>query len=250
MRVIILSSGGKDSCYSVWWALMKGWDIAAIVTVRISSDDSLMFQLPATDIAGLQSKSAGIPWIPLTVSGQPEAEIDELESKLRNIISGEDMSLPKFESKYCSELYSEPMVISTNGPINAIVTGALRSDYQKTRIERMANNLGIISFTPLWHHDPYEHMIDLIRHGFRLQFTSVSAEGLDKKWLGKVLDSHSLTELNELAEKYRFSIDGEGGEFETTVIGSPWMNNQIEIKGDIIWFGKHGYLDIISSILC
>ena len=82
--------------------------------------------------------------------------------------------------------------LKNNIKIDAIVTGALRSDYQKTRIERMSNELGIKSFTPLWHHDPYDHMCDLVEHGFELIFTSVSADGLDKKWLGTVLNNDSL----------------------------------------------------------
>ena len=44
MRVAILSSGGKDSAAAWWWAICKGWDIAALVTMRVVGDDSMMFQ--------------------------------------------------------------------------------------------------------------------------------------------------------------------------------------------------------------
>ena len=93
----------------------------------------------------------------------------------------------------------------------------------------MANELHVKSFTPLWHHDSYCHMTDLIEHGFELLFTSVSADGLDEKWLGTVLNSDSLSRLYELSEQHRFSIDGEGGEFETTIVKAPWMKKRIKL---------------------
>ena len=75
-RVIVLHSGGKDSTYAAWWAQMKGWDIAACCTVLVDSDDSMMFQLPSTALAGLQAASAGIPWLPVPLEGEPDSEMD------------------------------------------------------------------------------------------------------------------------------------------------------------------------------
>mgnify|MGYP000849225686 FL=1 len=255
MRVIILSSGGKDSCYALWWAYLKGWDIAAIVTVQIRGDDSMMFQLPGTLVTGLQASSAEIPWVPITVSGTPELEMEELLSSLQQLIDGsegptlhfnEDGSNTYFPNEW-PPIYTPKF--SPGGKIDAFVTGALRSDYQKTRIERMAEKLGIKSFTPLWHHDPYKHMCDLVEHGFELMLTSVSADGLDVKWLGQILNSINLDKLNQLSISHRFSVDGEGGEFETTVVNAPWMKRSITIQGEPIWTGQQGFLDIKQAFL-
>ena len=65
MRVAVLSSGGKDSTYAVWWALMKGWDVSMIVTVRVDANDSMMFQIDGTAIAGAQAAASDIPWLPI-----------------------------------------------------------------------------------------------------------------------------------------------------------------------------------------
>jgi diphthamide synthase (EF-2-diphthine--ammonia ligase) len=255
MRVIILSSGGKDSCYALWWAYLKGWDIAGIVTVQIRGNDSLMFQLPATLVSGLQAASAEIPWTTITVSGTPEIEMQELQDSLQPLIDGQNVVSSEWSEEewgaFWPDEWPRPNLtrFSSNGKIDAIITGALRSDYQKTRIERMAEKLGVKSFTPLWHHDPYRHMSDLVEHDFELLFTSVSADGLDEQWIGRTLDSDSLAKLNDLAKKHRFSIDGEGGEFETTVVNAPWMNRRISIHGDTIWSGQHGFYQINTAKL-
>ena len=254
MRVLILSSGGKDSCYSLWWALLKGWDVVGIVTAKINGDDSMMFQIPGTSVAGLQAASSKIPWITVSLTGEPEDEIHELKEFLKPIVDGEYIHDIWNEEQWLENwpkgwIRPKFIQLKNNMKIDAIVTGALRSDYQKTRIERMSNELGIKSFTPLWHHDPYDHMCDLVEHGFELLFTSVSADGLDKKWLGTVLNNDSLKILNELSIKHRFSIDGEGGEFETTVVNAPWMEKKISLNGKGIWSGQNGFYQINDAKL-
>ena len=69
MRVVILGSGGKDSAYSTWWAIMRGWEVKAIATMCVTGDDSMMFQTQGVAIAGMQAASAGIPWLPILTSG-------------------------------------------------------------------------------------------------------------------------------------------------------------------------------------
>ncbi len=253
MRVIVLSSGGKDSCYAVWWALMKGWDVSGVVTINITGGDSMMFQVPATSIAGLQASSGGIPWLQINLEGDEDTEIEELESKLKPIVDG--TKSPITDQNWTNEELegiwnfnvnlTQPIVKLVPGQsIDAIVTGALRSDYQKTRIEQMAQRLGIKSFCPLWHHNHLNHMRGLVNHGFELLFCSVSCDGLNQDWIGKKLDTNSLDELQLLAEQNRFSIDGEGGEFETTVLNTPWMNRRISLKGHTVWSGRRGHLAI------
>ena len=145
MKVAVLASGGKDSTYASWWALMQGWSIEAMITVKIVGDDSMMFQLQNTEIAQYQAKSIGVKWINVISQGVEDKEIDELEETIRNL----------------------------NQDLDAIVVGALRSDYQKTRIERMCERLDLISYCPLWHHDSLEHMNSLIEHGFDVRIVSV-----------------------------------------------------------------------------
>lgn len=240
MRVAVLSSAGKDSTYACWWALMQGWSVEALVTVHVTTDDSMMFQLPNTSLAGLQAASMGVPWLPVLSEGVEEQEIADLEAAVRGVSD----VLGAFD-RVCSdskavEFPSDLKLVEGELPVDALVVGALRSDYQKTRIERMCEGLGLISYCPLWHHSPEEHMDSLVQHGFDVRIVSVSTEGLGEDWLGARLNEQSLESLAAAAGKHRFNLDGEGGEFETVVVAAPHMARSIEVAGTPEWSGLRG----------
>jgi len=214
MRVGILSSGGKDSAAAWWWAICKGWDVTTLITMRVTSGDSMMFQVPGTDIVEYQAKLANVDWISINTEGVENLEIYDLEQELAKL------------------------------NIDALVCGALRSDYQKSRIERMCSRIGIISYTPLWHQSALSHITGLVDNGFGVMITSVACDGLDESWIGKILDQESLKVLIQLSEKYRFNVDGEGGEYETLVVRGPHFDGNIDIVGDVKWHGLRGELII------
>jgi len=240
VRVAVLSSGGKDSTYACWWAIMQGWKVEAMITVHVTSDDSMMFQLPNTSLAGLQACSIGLPWLPILSEGKEEDEIEDLESGIR----GESDVTAAFERvKRDAESieFPEDLVLQTIPlEIDALVVGALRSDYQKTRIERMCERLDLISYCPLWHHTPESHMRSLVDHGFDVRIVSVSTDGLGHEWLGCQINEQTLDPLSEISAEFRFNLDGEGGEFETIVVGAPHMRKRIDVSGYSDWNGYRG----------
>ena len=75
---------------------------------------------------------------------------------------------------------------------------------------------------------------------------SVGCEGLDASWIGKILDNDSLEELVRLSNKYRFNVDGEGGEYETMVVSGPHFKGIINVNGSSNWDGRRGNLAILS----
>ena len=214
MRVAVLSSGGKDSSAAYWWAMCKGWDVAYLVTVTVLGGDSHMFQVPGVAAVKYQAQLAGIPWVNVQTEGIQEEEIDYLQSALENL------------------------------DIDGIVSGALRSDYQKSRLERMCQKLDIISWTPLWHQSSQQHMIDLVDNGFGIMITGVSTEGMNEEWLGHTLSKQSLTKLQQLSLKYRFNVDGEGGEYETLVLFGPHMEGKLIVDYQSHWDGVRGHIDL------
>ena len=223
MRVLILSSGGKDSTLALWWALCQGWTISSIITVNVEGDDSWMFQIPATQITELQAEDMNIVHHRLVVSGENEIEVDQLSKGLRPLI----------------ESYG----------VDALVSGALRSEYQRRRLDAMCEELGIHSFSPLWHHDPRRHMSELLDCGMEMWIVSVSCDGLNEEWLGRKLDNSSFEQLSDLCKEYRFSIDGEGGEFETIITSGPHMNGKIIFDYETHWFGNRGHIEITDMKL-
>tara|TARA_B100001113_G_C20810573_1_gene492356 strand:- start:288 stop:629 length:342 start_codon:yes stop_codon:yes gene_type:complete len=87
----------------------------------------------------------------------------------------------------------------------------------------MAERLGIHSFSPLWHMPAERHMRNLLEADFDVRFSAVAAEGLDEEWLGKKLNEETLEMLIHLNKTNGLNIDGEGGEFETSVLAAPWF---------------------------
>ena len=247
MRVAVLTSGGKDSTYSAWWATLQGWDVMAMITVGVSGGDSMMFQIPNTAIAGMHAASMGVPWLPVITQGEEDLEVLDLERAIAGKVPTTGSFLEIWPKSF--EIPEEMAIHEGVLEVDGIVTGALRSDYQKTRIERMCERLGIRSFSPLWHKDPLNHMSSLIEHGFEVIITSVSCEGLEEKWLGTKLDIVSLKELERLATENRFNLDGEGGEFETLVIDAPHFSKRILVKGRSSWNGSRGEWKAETSAL-
>ena len=247
MKVAILASGGKDSTYASWWASLQGWEVVALVTVLVKGKDSMMFQLQNSWIAGLQAHSIGTSWKPVFSNGEEEKEIAELEMGIR----GKDANLLPLEDLLPEGVEMPRDLEIQNGPleIDGLVVGALRSDYQKTRIERMCERLGVRSFCPLWHKEPMDHMGSLVSHGFEVVFTSVSCDGMDKEWVGRRLDWESLRILEEASREFRFNLDGEGGEFETIVTDAPHMRRRIILDGEVVWSGSRGVLELKSCSL-
>ena len=249
MDVAVLSSGGKDSTYAVWWALMKGWNVRFIITVQVSNNDSMMYQLEGTSIAGLQAASAGIPWLP--VLQHEEDGTDTLERALLPYIEGsvwprsELWSNRDLNAAIWPQNWPWPDVKRAipKQPIQGIVSGAIRSDYQRTRIDCMANRLGIYSFSPLWHMPAMEHMRNLLKADFDVRFSAVAAEGLDESWLGRRLNEDSLGDLVRLNQKNGLNIDGEGGEFETSVLRAPWFK-PLNWAIEKIWNRQSGRINI------
>ena len=258
MRVLVLASGGKDSSYATWWSTLRGWEVAGLVTIRVTGDDSMMFQVPSTALVGMQAASAELPWLPIPIDGDENTEMQVLEDTLERIVYGSQKSRSSIWSS--AELQdacwpdgwgwpADLRRLRASAPIDALVVGAIRSDYQKTRIEQMCERLGVKSFTPLWHHEGSTHMHDLVSHGHEVMLTSVSTEGLGKEWLGRILTEQDIEELESLAEVYRFNIDGEGGEFETAILDAPWMKSKIETQHTVHWTGRRGWVDIWGAEL-
>jgi uncharacterized protein (TIGR00290 family) len=187
-----------------------------------------------------------------------EDGIESLEQGLADIIQG--ISWPRSQVWTDSEIrdagwpkkwvWPKDMIrLRSDKSIDGIVSGAIRSDYQRTRLDRMANRLGIQSFSPLWHHDAEQHMRDLVRDGFSIMFASVSADGLTERWLGRTIDEEVIDELVSLNKINGLNIDGEGGEFETIVTSAPWMHQKIQLTFSTDWQQSRGQI-IIETANC
>ena len=134
--------------------------------------------------------------------------------------------------------------------IDGVISGAIASEYQRTRIEKICHELKIKSFTPLWHKNQLQIIKEQIKAGFKIIIVGVSAYGLDKSWLGKIIDNESIKNIISIEKKYKINVAGEGGEYETIVVDGPIFKKKIIIDDyKIKWNRDNGYLYIKKSHL-
>lgn len=199
MKVAALVSGGKDSVLAAHVAMQNAWDVTHVVTVRPHASDSYMFHAPNTDLGPLLAGAFGLPLVEVATTGEKERELDDLEAALATL------------------------------DVDGFVSGALASEYQRVRLERIGHRLGLKSFTPLWHKRPQEVLATVAGPGWDVRFAAVAAEGLDASWLGRRLDPAAIQDLARLHERVGIHVAGEGGEYETLVLDAPLWTRRIHV---------------------
>ncbi len=135
--------------------------------------------------------------------------------------------------------------------IEGIGTGAIGSNYQKTRIEAIASGCNLFVKCPIWGIDQKAYLRALLRENYHFILTAVSCEGLDQTWLGREVDEQDILQLEKLAAKFGFNVAFEGGEAETLVLDCPlFPRKTIKIlSSKIEWNGYYGRLIIERAIL-
>jgi ABC transporter with metal-binding/Fe-S-binding domain ATP-binding protein len=206
MRLASLFSGGKDSTYATQLASLQGHEVTHLLTMKSLREDSWMFHTINIGLTPLLAEAQGLEHILVETLGDKEQEIEDLKRSLKNL------------------------------DVEGIVTGAIASKYQKTRVDRICKDLGIVHISPLWGRSSFELIKEILAAGIEYIITTVAALGLDKSWLGRIIDQKATQELINLSQLYRFDVMGEGGEMETFVLDAPWFKSRIKVESaKIIW---------------
>jgi len=199
MRVASLFSGGKDSAYALYIAQQWGWEVTQLVSLFAKNPDSFMYHTVNIHLTKHLAQAIDIPLHFAETAGEKEKELNELKHILKPL------------------------------DIDGVVSGAIASEYQRTRIEQVCDELGIKSFTPLWHKHQELLLHDQVNAGFHIIIVGVFAQGFDETWLGRTIDEQCIMELRYLHEKAGINSAGEGGEFETLVVDGPPFKQKLVI---------------------
>ena len=213
MRVAALCSGGKDSAFALWLVMNQGHEIDSLVAMIPKREDSWMFHSANIHLIDFFAECSGIPLVKVETSGEREKELKDLEHALQKL------------------------------DVEGVISGAIASKYQKSRIDGICNKFGLIHLAPLWDRDPLDLLNEMVGTRFKAVITSVAAEGFDEKWLGKKIDEKCVKDLVKLHEKFRINVCGEGGEYESLVLDAPFFEKRIElVETQRMWKGTSGYL--------
>lgn len=220
--VTTLLSTGKDSCLATQRMLDYNYDITSFTTIKPEAQHSWMSHDANTDIARLQAKAANKPLTVVTSSGEQDIELDDYEDALRT--AREDHG------------------------VDGVVTGAVASEYQRQRIERICDRVGLKPYAPLWH-TPGEAVIkQVLKRGFDVIIEKTAAAGFDDTWPGRHIEPHVLDELRSLNDTYGVHVAGEGGEFETVVLDAPFFEQRITIEdASVVSEDEHTHQYVIED---
>ncbi len=220
MRLAGLFSGGKDSCYAARLAEEEGHDVVYLVSMRSENPDSYMFHTVNIGLTELQAYAWGKEHVEAETRGVKEKELDDLKRCLKGL------------------------------DVEGVVTGAVASSYQRERVDRICDELGLERVSPLWGRERVGLLNEMLSRGMVIVFSAVAAQGLDQKWLGRKLDKQALNSLVQLRERYGVDPCGEGGEYESLVLDAPWFRYRIEVKkAERSWDGVSGRYRVVEADL-
>ena len=204
MKLAILYSGGKDSNFALFEVLKNSNNkIVCLIYIKSENPNSYMFQNVGWELVQMQSSALGIPLLIHKTKGIKEKELNDLKTAIK---------------KACDKFGAE-----------GIVSGAINSCYQASRIQKICNDLNLISFNPLWQINEDEFISQILQNNFDVRIFGVFSYPFDWNLIGKKLDKKLVSELKTIRKNCKISIAGEGGEFESFVLDSPLFKKKIKI---------------------
>jgi len=213
LRVAVLVSGGKDSALSLHRVLQQGYEVRYLVSMLPQRADSWMFHFPNIHLTGIFAKAVGIPLVKAETTGVKETELKDLKKLLATL------------------------------DVEGVVSGAISSQYQRKRIDRICHELNLRSIAPLWQEDPLELLKEIIELNFEVIIVGAYAHGFNESWLGRRIDPPTVDSLLDLNKKFGISLVGEGGEYETLVLDAPYFRRKIQLlRVEKVWEDDSGYL--------
>ncbi|MCJ1368070.1 hypothetical protein MMC16_007209 [Acarospora aff. strigata] len=248
LKVIALISGGKDSFFSILHCIANGHEVVALANLfppsippfsqssessligasngHSEDEDSLnsyMYQTVGHSIIPLYAEALGLPLYRQEIKGTA-INADKNYAPLSK--SGHDED----ETECLIPLLQK--VKTAHPTANALSTGAILSDYQRTRVESVAIRLGLVPLSYLWQY-PYlppdlqtSLLDDMVAVGQEAMIIKVASGGLDEKFLGQnVADEVVKRRLVRAMERFggagKGAVLGEGGEYETLALDGP-----------------------------
>eukprot|EP00917_Polyrhabdina_sp_WS-2016_P028279 GHVP01060400.1.p1 GENE.GHVP01060400.1~~GHVP01060400.1.p1 ORF type:complete len:458 (+),score=88.70 GHVP01060400.1:25-1374(+) len=220
LNFISLISGGKDSIYSIIIAKCYGFHLVAaahLIPNDMGKDDTESYMYQGTGHECVPS-IAGCLGVPLY---QRRAE------GISKIVSMQYEMDPEDEVEDLYKILEE--VVDDYPGVKFVSCGAIRSDYQRHRVEKVCQRLGLRCLAFLWGENQQRLLKQIVDSKTEAILVKVAAEGLKSKHVGQSLRALQ-SELLRLERTCGIHPCGEGGEFETITLNSPaFQENCISI---------------------
>jgi len=199
MRVVASWSGGKDSCFACYKAMLGGFEVSHLLNF-VSRDERCMSHGLDSKLMVAQSQAIGIPII------QREVTWDTYEDSFKTAMT---------ELKRMG--------------VEGAVFGDIDIQEHKDWVYRVCRYVDVTPIEPLWDLNPEQILTELIDEGFEAIVVNVKADLFGEEWLGRKVDKGFLEDLRNLQNKHKLHICGESGEYHTLVTDGPIFKRRIKI---------------------
>jgi len=199
MHVVTSWSGGKESCFACYKAMLDGFEVSHLLNF-ISKEERCMSHGLDSKLMVAQSQAIGIPIV------QREVTWDTYE-----------------------EGFKAAMRELKQMGVEGAVFGDIDIQEHKDWVDRVCGEVGVTPMEPLWGLNPKQILIDFIEEGFEAIVVNVKADLFGEEWLGRKLDRSFLEDLQKLRREHDFHICGESGEYHTLVIDGPIFEKRIRV---------------------
>jgi ABC transporter with metal-binding/Fe-S-binding domain ATP-binding protein len=215
MNAAVLFSGGKDSVFAAYQAINHDIKVSCLLTLLSTNIESYMFHTPSITKVEKQAELMNIPLLIRKTKGEKEKELIDLDHLIQ----------------YAKRNYH----------IEGVISGAVESAYQASRIQQICDRHGLDCFNPLWQKDQLELLLDIVNSDFDVIITGVFAYPLDQHWLGRHIDETFIEDVKNLQKRYKINPAGEGGEFESFVLNCPLFKKALTISAKKIRGKNHAW---------
>lgn len=217
MSYIASWSGGKDSCFACYQAIIRGYDISHLVNFISQEYRRVRFHGTEAKLIHMQAEAIGTSLLQKETT--PDGYEQEFKETVRSLI-------PK--------------------GIEGMIFGDIYLEEHKEWTERVCLEMGIEAIEPLWGKGREGLLLEFIDAGFEARIISAQSDLFDKKWIGRKVDRAFLKYL----QKNNIDACGENGEYHTLVTNGPLFKKKIEItKSKSIRRDGYWFLDTLEYSL-
>ncbi|HJJ95588.1 MAG TPA: diphthine--ammonia ligase [Methanocorpusculum sp.] len=213
MKLVALTSGGKDSILSIQKALDEGHEVTHMVTVVPENHESYMFHSVNLAAVPIMAERGGMEYLEIPTKGEKEEEIRDMKHGMEDIVA------------------------------DGIIAGAIASEYQRSRVAAVCSELGMKCYVPLWGLSP-DSVVGEVADRMDARIVVTAADGLNENVLGKRIDANLIRVLKAVEAKRRIHIAGEGGEYESLVFDAPFFSSPLHAEDPIVTY--HGSVGIAT----
>ncbi len=218
VQVFTSWSGGKDSCFACYQAMVSGLKVRYLLNMMTEDGKRSWTHGLSTELVETQAQAIGIPLV------QRRTTMASYETEFKDVI----------------------LALKKDG-VRGGVFGDIDLEEHREWVDRVCQQVEITPYLPLWGQNQEKILRDFIASGLEAIIVVAKADLFGEEWLGRKVDLNVLSHLSELKKTNGITLCGESGEYHTLVIDGPLFNQRLEIlETNKVLREGHWFLEILK----